>query len=97
MNGVWLGNGDPNKRLRVFATLKEGFSDLYPVVGVPTACSKDVRVTIHSTFASLTYTAPEGFMPLASDSCTCAALFADCLNSPGCLKSGERWKSLFLR
>lgn len=90
VNGEWLRNGNPNKGLRAFITLKGSFRDLYPVVGMPMACNRDVRVTIHSTFASLTYTAPEGFLPPTSDICSCSTLFAECLDAPGCLTSKER-------
>ena len=96
VNGVWIGKGNPTKHRRPLLTLERGNSDMFPVAGVPSGCGQRVRVTIHSTPASLHYQPPRGFMPPVSDSCTCTTIFAECLDSPGCLGEGERYAPILV-
>jgi cysteine-rich repeat protein len=92
VDGEWLSNGNPVTRRRPLTTLQGSFTDLYPVVGVPSGCGSQVRVTIHPTSESLTYRPPNGFVPPAAETCSCSSHFSDCLNSNGCLSSEEKTK-----
>ena len=83
------GNGNPARHQRPLITMERG-QQLHPVAGIPRGCGMQAQVTLHTTLATLTYRPPSGYLPPAADMCGCAAFFADCLDSPGCLASGER-------